>query len=213
MCRMKFTSPRALLRIERILALLEKEPLTVHQIAERLYSTNSATNKYIVHLHAAPKRIYIAGWDTSGFRPVALFAKGAATDTPKPPPKSTAQIWQETKSDPAKLARRLADQKKVRERQRNGRPLKRVRAYDPPLAQQVQELIEAWPGLRSEQIAAKLDASQRTTTRALAQLRKQGLATCRRRAHFILWESAARQVVRHAPVVAKRQSVFAALGV
>lgn len=209
-----FTSERARRRIERMLALLKKECLTVEQIADKMHAAKSGTNVYVVHLHKVEKQIHIAGWDTSGYRAVAVFAKGDKPDAPKPPKKSKEQIWREIKADPEKLAKRHMEQANLRDRRREGRPPRAQRHYDPPLEQQVQEFIDAWPGMTAEQIADKLDACHRSTARALTKLHKQGIAVYRRRSRAgALWELASRKVVRHAPVVKARQGIFAALGI
>lgn len=209
-----FKSQRAKIRIDRILAILEREQLTVRELAARLHSSKSAINHYIKHLHAEPKRIFIAGYAPGSQRGIALYTKGDQEDAPYQK-KSKGQYWQEVKADPERLAATHAVQARVRAKKR-GREhlLRQCKKYDPPLLEQVKKYVEMWPGSTTRQIAERIDATFGGVKQAVSELKRSGILTFEKRTREgAFWELASRKKVRHAPVVVKPQGIFAALGV
>lgn len=217
MARYNFTSERARLRIERILALLKVERLTVREIAARLHADPSGINPYMIHLREAPRRIHIAEYDEAretGERALARYALGDEPDAPYPK-KSKATYWQEIKANPERLAKVRESGARTREKRRGRNYLIReTRRYDPPLIEQVQSFVEAWPGNTTRTIADKLDATYGAVKQSLSDLKRRGVLTYQRRTRAgAMWEAANRQRVQHAPIVTKQQGIFAALGV
>lgn len=209
-----FSSTRARIKLARILELVATEPLTNVSIAARLHTTSNNVNVYLRKLRE-DRQIFIADYDMDTFRPTAMWLKGDAEDKPAPPPKTKAQIWLEIKADPKRLARVHADQERLRIKKR-GRvhTLRKIRVYDPPLPVQVQQFVDAWPGSTATYIADKLDASMLMVQRTLKQLKQDGVVCSRKKSRAGLhWELTSRKPVTHAPLVTKRQGLFAALGV
>ena len=86
--KMTFTNECALRRIERIQLLLRKEPLTIHEIADRIYLSLRWTYAYISHLHhSEKKKIYIQEFrkhqTERGTEFIALYKWGNSPDAIK----------------------------------------------------------------------------------------------------------------------------------
>lgn len=214
-----FTSARAGLRIARIIEVLAQGPMTTIAIADAIHCDRSAVTEYLRHLMSQePRQVRIADYETisgecnGSKRP--LYALGAEPDAPLTK-QSNQEKWAKVRADPEKYEASL---KSRRESARRTRAKKAEvhqrdrRVYDPPLPQQVAELVESMPGYTTPQIAEKLGANERAVIRVIAKLRTAG--AIRRAEHWrtkeYRWETPINPMP--APVVAKQQGIFAALG-
>ena len=209
-----FDSAQSRTKIALILGILESEHLTAEEIGQRIHASKSSVQRFLTHLRDEPKRVYIADYKTGPSTPAPMYAKGGKKDA-KVPRKTKAQYWQEVKADPVRLARTLETAARGRAKKRGSdAPLRPIRTYDPPLIQQVQTYVEAFPGCTTREILDKLGATFGGVKQALADLQERGVVTYKHRtragAH---WESTSRKPVHHAPLVTKPQGIFAALGV
>lgn len=86
-----FTSPRAALRIERILAALIN-PMTPQQLAAKLHMSHASAKLYLAHLKLHPRRVRVASWLSEGKgRHSRVYALGSGRDAPEPPRMTQAQ--------------------------------------------------------------------------------------------------------------------------
>ena len=215
-----FTSARAQIRIERILAALAGGPMSTTELSSAVHLDRSAITDYLAHLMKEPRRVRIAEYRTvrgpkNGNRQ-PVYALGAEPDAPRER-MSNVERWERVKADPQAYANSLASRREHHRRARAAVPpelrQRDRRVYDPPLEQQIPELLAQVPGYTTRQLAAKLDANLKSTITALGKLRKAGAV---RRAETgtlkeYQWEVPARPLP--APIITKSQGIFAALGV
>lgn len=120
--RETFASPRGVLKISRILALLA-DPMDVTEIAVALHMGRTTMHRYMQHLMAeTPRRIYIAYWERTASHPRPFYKIGERRNAPRPRQTSSpADRWARVKSDPLKHAQRKADNRRTY-RERAGLP-------------------------------------------------------------------------------------------
>lgn len=101
-----FTSPRAQKTIAEILRVLAEKRRTRAELEHDLHLSKPTVRRYLAHLMAEPRRVFIGRWEhTEGnLRPV--YAAGSRKDAarPAPPTRRERNIvrWQEIKADPDK---------------------------------------------------------------------------------------------------------------
>lgn len=129
MARMTFTKPASALRLQRILAMLERQPMNVLAIAAALPISKRWALEYIQHLHDS-KQIHIARWDKdieerAKRHAIEVWAFGPGKDAVRPPPDGkevrSRRAWQSLKSDEDRHELVLA-KRRVRRRIRAKRP-------------------------------------------------------------------------------------------
>lgn len=110
----KFTSSRAQLRIQRILAQLKKKPHTAAQLAQALHMGKTTAVLYMgeFFMREEVRRVYVRDWvyGSTG-APAPLYALGNKKDKKKPEPQSNqeknAKSWGRIKGDPERHQRHL----------------------------------------------------------------------------------------------------------
>jgi hypothetical protein len=112
---MTFTRPAALVKIDRILALLAT-PTTAHSLALALPLSKRWVHEYLQYLHAN-KRVHIADWareikQSGRMYPRELWLAGEGADAPRPPPMDLGErkkrAWQRLRADEDRYERRRA---------------------------------------------------------------------------------------------------------
>jgi hypothetical protein len=105
--KLTFTQTPARLRIERIKAMLEREPMNVLAIAAALPISKRWALEYIKHMHAT-KQIHILRWDKeveerAKRHAIEIWTLGPGEDAPRPEPDGRAvrskRAWESLKAD------------------------------------------------------------------------------------------------------------------
>lgn len=109
MHKMQFNRPASLAKIDRILEMLTKRGMTVHEVSDALPLTKRNTLDYLTHLHKCG-RIFIEKWvrdvdHSERMYPRPMFRAGInRDDAPKPEPLTADQrkkrAWARIKEDP-----------------------------------------------------------------------------------------------------------------
>lgn len=101
-----FDTPRSLETIEKFLALLEEKPRTRDELQVALALSKPGVQRYLTHLRAAPRRVYICRWVPTTGNLAPVYAKGSRKDAKRPirPSMKERQVlrWQKIKEDPEK---------------------------------------------------------------------------------------------------------------
>lgn len=104
-----FTRTPALVRIERIVAMLI-EPMTWTEVAELLYTHPQTASRYLWHLarQERPRRIHVAKWieDPECGRKIPVFKAGDRLNKKKPPRLTSAEVFARIQVDPARREKR-----------------------------------------------------------------------------------------------------------
>lgn len=160
-----FTSPRALLTIERILSALADGPLTAEQLATKLYRDRMGVVNYLFHLRQEPRRVRISGRLPSSGAPAPLYALGSEPDEVFPP-LTYKERYHERMADPERYQAYLAWCRAYGKAKRGPRPV--------PMIARIAQLIEQRPGLTSRQLSACLGISIGTVSASAIRLAKAG---------------------------------------
>jgi hypothetical protein len=120
-----FATPKSQAKIARILVELKAKPMTRDELQCLLRIAKPTMRRYIDHLRAEPRRLYIARWNPTPGLPAPVYALGDKPDVPPPPPISrserNAATWRKIKADRDRLDR-------VRAAARVHKAIQRVRA-------------------------------------------------------------------------------------
>lgn len=104
-----FASPKAQAKIARILAALEQQPMTRDELQCLLGIAKPTMRRYIAHLHAEPRRIFVKRWRPTTGKPAPVYAVGSRKDAAPPRPATRTERnqleWQRIKADPDRHAR------------------------------------------------------------------------------------------------------------
>lgn len=99
-----FTTPKAAAKIERILAALKQQPMTRDELQCLLGISKPTMRRYIAHLRAEPRRIFVKRWLRTMGLPAPVYALGSRKDAPLPrTPTRTErnqEEWRRIKADP-----------------------------------------------------------------------------------------------------------------
>ena len=105
--KLTFTKPASLLRIQRILAMLERQPMNVLAIAAALPISKRWAHEYIKHMHATGQ-IHILRWDKEVAErkkrhAIEVWTFGPGKDAPRPAADGhgmrSKRAWQSLKAD------------------------------------------------------------------------------------------------------------------
>lgn len=114
MANMSFTTETAALRIGRILELLKREPMNVHEIAHELCISKRWAGAYLTHIKSKGL-IRVCGWTRQIGEPTPRYELGSGADTARPKPMTPAQIAKryrkKVKADPELAIKYLAKKK------------------------------------------------------------------------------------------------------
>lgn len=106
MTRDTFTSPRAQKTIADMLRVLGQQRIKREQLEAELHLSKASVRRYLAHLQAEPRRIFVARWSHTGGNLAPVYAAGSRKDAPRPAPPTRRERnvvrWQTIKSDPAK---------------------------------------------------------------------------------------------------------------
>jgi hypothetical protein len=196
-----------------MLELLKGQTLPASAIAKKLYCDQSLVTEYLRHLRAAPRRVRIADYEVVNGTKRPLYGLGSEPDAPMTR-KTNKERHAAVRADPKRLERRREVCREAYARRRAKTPRQRDRrTYDPPLPDQVLDLLGKMPGYTTEQIAQRLEANQRAVQLVVQRLRREGKVQ-RAEAGTMKayqWETPNRPmtaVPKFAP-----QTIFAALGI
>lgn len=122
-----FETAKAQARLARIVGELAARPMTISDLERLLGITTMAVRRYLAHLRAAPRRVFIKRWAPTGGLPAPIFAAGSRRDAPKPVTKTrqerNRQDWLRIKADPERYDRvRAAARVHYRIHRLRGRP-------------------------------------------------------------------------------------------
>lgn len=122
-----FETAKAQARLARIVGELAARPMTIGDLERLLGITTMAVRRYLAHLRAAPRRVFIKRWLPTGGLPAPIFAAGSRRDAPKPVTKTrqerNRQDWLRLKADPDRYDRvRAAARVYYRINRLRGRP-------------------------------------------------------------------------------------------
>ena len=126
---MSFTKPASQLRIQRILAMLERQPMNALAIAAALPMSKRWAVEYIKHLHANGQ-IHIGSWEKQVAErkkrhAIEMWTLGPGEDAPRPPPdghhERSQRAWENLKADEDRHERWNA-KRRVRRRIKAMRP-------------------------------------------------------------------------------------------
>ena len=122
-----FETAKAQARLARIVGELAARPMTIGDLERLLGITTMAVRRYLTHLRAAPRRVFIKRWLPTGGLPAPIFAAGSRRDAPKPVTKTrqerNRQDWLRIKADPDRYDRvRAAARVHYRIHRLRGRP-------------------------------------------------------------------------------------------
>lgn len=122
-----FETPKAQARLARIVGELAVRPMTISDLERLLGITTMAVRRYLAHLRAAPRRVFIKRWLPTGGLPAPIFAAGSRRDAPKPATKTrqerNRQDWLRIRADPDRYDRvRAAARVHYRIHRLRGRP-------------------------------------------------------------------------------------------
>lgn len=118
-----FKEQRSLRNIARIIEALAAE-MDAEDLAAHLHLGYSTTCKYLSHMVSQKQRqIRISRWvpKEGGGHPTPMYKQGVGRNAARPARKTGSAAWAEVKADPAKIARRMACNRKSY-RRRNGLP-------------------------------------------------------------------------------------------
>lgn len=210
-----FNTKRSLLRIERILKIMEGRQMSAKQITAALFCDQSLTTEYLRHLRSEPRRVRICKYDVIEGCRVPLYELGTEPDAPMTR-KSGAQKHAEMKADPVRYARYLERERKNRKAKRDAVPVekrqrKRLCLHE-RLEPRILKILAECPGYTTPQLAEKMKVGERSTRTAVDKLKKSGQIQRAVNAHtkMYCYELPTKPVP---PRVAPRpQSIFAALG-
>mgnify|MGYP000318104059 CR=1 FL=1 len=106
MNRDTFTSPRAQKTIADMLRALGQRRMTREQLEAELHLSKASARRYLAHLQAEPRRVFVARWSRTGGNLAPVYALGSRKDAMRPvsPTRRERNVerWQEIKADPAK---------------------------------------------------------------------------------------------------------------
>lgn len=98
-----FVTAKAQAKIARVLAELENLPMTRDELQCLLRISKPTARRYIEHLRAEPRRLFIVRWRPTVGLPAPVYAVGNRKDAPMPPAMSreerNAKLWRAIKSD------------------------------------------------------------------------------------------------------------------
>lgn len=80
----KFTDPRSIATVARILAALVVKPMTTKEMTATLHMSKSNAVRYIRFLRTAPTRIRIVDYQPGGGRAAPIYGCGNEPDAPHP---------------------------------------------------------------------------------------------------------------------------------
>lgn len=110
----RFTDPRSLANIKRILAKLADGKATTAELMESLFMSKANMARYIRHLRQEPRRIRIAAWLHTGGSKAPIYAIGQK-DAPRPGIASGKVKYQRAvaavKADPDRYDRYMASRR------------------------------------------------------------------------------------------------------
>jgi len=114
MANMSFTTETAALRIGRILEMLKREPMNVHEIAHELCISKRWAGAYLTHIKAKGL-IRVCGWTRQIGEPTPRYELGSSPDVARPKPMTPAQIAKryrkKVKADPELAIKYLSKKK------------------------------------------------------------------------------------------------------
>lgn len=214
-----FTSPRAALRISRLLKLLADPPQTSSQLAARLHCSKTLVSIYLWHLmDSEPRQARIADHSRQKCGQVPMYAAGSAPDA-VPVLLTKKERYAITMNSPELHAERLAKRRAQHAAKRKAKPpeqIKRSRAmYNPPLIGQVAAMIAERPRYTTGQLAIALGVAPNSVSTAANRLAREGKVEGVKigKSKRLRWVSLTKPPVQHAPVTMPKQSIFSALGI
>jgi hypothetical protein len=125
MAKSTYTTAPALLKMDRIVAMLKEDDLIWTQVAEKLHIHRQTASRYLWHMvQETPRRIHICSWieDEKTFRKIPVFAAGNKPNKRKPKRLTSEEVFARIQADPVRHAKRR-EKYRVEWHLRKGRPV------------------------------------------------------------------------------------------
>lgn len=214
-----YTSLRARLMIERILAALAQESMTGAQLAAKLHRDPVGVVRYIRHLKESPRRVYTCDHRPAnvqgGYAPI--YALGNKPDAPVPR-RSAGDRYRDMQKDPERYQAYLAKRREIDRAKRVSLPPESKRRNSgprqhPTLTKQVEILIEQRPGLTTGQLASLVGIGSSSVSNLAQRLLRDGKVRTftTAKSKRLRWESLSRPPAKWEAPKVVRQSAFSAL--
>lgn len=109
MAKSTYTQAAAVLKMDRIAAMLQDEDLIWTQVAEKLHVHKQTASRYLWHMaQQTPRRIHVCRWveDEASFRKIPMFRAGDKPNKRKPKPLTYAEVYARIQADPMRYGKR-----------------------------------------------------------------------------------------------------------
>jgi hypothetical protein len=133
MTRNTYTQRPALVKMDRIVELLEVEDMIWTEVAAKLHVHKQTVSRYLWHMvRQSPRRIHICAWveDEATFRKIPVFRAGHAPNKKKPKRLTPDEVFARILADPARHAKRC-EKYRAEWHRRKGQPVPPRRAASP----------------------------------------------------------------------------------
>lgn len=110
MAKSTYTYAAAMVKMDRIVAMLEQDDMICAEVAGKLHVHKQTASRYLWHMaqQPQPRRIHVCGWteEEKSFRKIPVFRAGNAPNKRKPKRLSPAEVFARIQADPARHAQR-----------------------------------------------------------------------------------------------------------
>lgn len=111
MAKSTYTKQPAMVKMQRIVDLLDGEEMIWTQVAEKLFMHKQTASRYLWYMaRQNPRRIHVCRWvdDETSARKIPVFAVGNKPNKRKPKALTYAEVFQRIQNDPVRHAKRRA---------------------------------------------------------------------------------------------------------
>jgi hypothetical protein len=109
MAKSTFEKRPAVIKMQRIVDMLEGEQMIWTQVAEKLCAHKQTASRYLWHMaRQTPRRIYVCKWidDPKSARKIPVFTAGDKPNKRKPKPLTAAEVFARIQADPVRYFKR-----------------------------------------------------------------------------------------------------------
>lgn len=111
MAKSTYTKQPAIVKMQRIVDMLEGEEMIWTQVAEKLYMHKQTASRYLWHMaNQTPRRIHVCRWvdDEASARKIPVFTAGDKPNKRKPKALTSAEVFARIQADPVRYSKRKA---------------------------------------------------------------------------------------------------------